>query len=257
MPIDDSEDIDLDTQEPVVLDDKSEESEVEETDPDDQDDSQDDDYNDGNLDDDSDAGEEDGTEPAAASPPRGKARHQVLANRAKAAEAKAEAIAAELAAFRAQSDLSKKAELDEAEAARVAAMDPTQRDAYEARKESQSTKQALAYLNFKMEDSSDKSLFAAKAIVNPVRAKYADRVEAKLVEMRKQGQNTTREIVYKFLLGEDADKKYEAGGAGPKKKSAASRVDAARSKPARGRSDAGGYKPKGKTAEDRLEGVLI
>lgn len=256
MSIDDTDDIDLDTQETIV---SEEVDEIEETDgdSDDQDDSQDDDQDDGYLDGDSEDDQDDEPAPAAKPVSRGQQRQQVLANRAKAAEQEAKALKEELALERQRLQLERKAKDDAAEAERIAAMDPTERELYSSRKEINNNKQALAYINFKIEDSSDKSQYSAKSIVNPLYAKYADRVEAKLAEMRKGGQNTTREVVLDFLIGRDARLKAEQGDPGAKRRKAASRVDAARSKPARGRSDAGGYKPKGKSAEDRLDGVLI
>jgi hypothetical protein len=262
MPITDDEDVDLDTQERVILDNQDDELEDDNDDPDDQDDSQDDDQSDNQSDDDDqgdDADDDQDDEPAppAKSASRGQQRQQVLANRAKAAEAEAAALKEELQLERQRLQLEKKAVEDAKEAERLAAMDPTERELHISRKENQSTKQALAFINFKIEDSSDKSHYSAKAIVNPLYAKYADRVEAKLAEMRKGGQNSTREVVLDFLIGRDARLKAEQGDPGAKRRKAASRVDAARSKPARARSDAGGYKPKGKSAEDRLDGVLI
>lgn len=254
MLIDDNEDIDLDTQEKVILDD-ADEIEEDDNDPDEQDDSQDDDQDEGDLDDSDD--QDDEPAPSAKPASRGQQRQQVLANRAKAAEARATALEEELKLERQRLQLEKKARDDAVEAERLAAMDPTEREIYTSRKEIQSNKQALAFMNFKIEDSSDKSNYSAKSIVNPLYAKYADRVEAKLQEMRKGGQNSTREVVLDFLVGRDARLKAEQSDPGAKRRKAASRVDAARSKPAKGRSDAGGYKPKGKSAEDRLDGVLI
>jgi hypothetical protein len=263
-PIDDTDDLDVDTGLPVGegADDQDDELDADDSndDSDDQDDSQDDD----NLGDD-DAGDDDSgddthdegdDQPA----PKKQSRFQKLSNRARVAETELERLRAKEAArdaagASAPAGLSK-ADL-EAEEARIAAMEPTAREAYLARKESHSNKQALAYINFKLEDSTDASMYASKAVIDPLHAKYATRVEAKLAEMRKQGQNSKREVILSFLIGEDMLKRRDKGGAGPRKKAAASRVNAAQSKPARGRSDAGGYKPKGKSAEERLEGVLI
>jgi hypothetical protein len=53
-------------------------------------------------------------------------------------------------------------------------------------------------------DVSDKTAFAALATTEPaLYKKYSPLVEQRLAEMRRSGQNTTRENIYTFLLGKD------------------------------------------------------
>jgi DNA polymerase III gamma/tau subunit len=65
---------------------------------------------------------------------------------------------------------------------------------------------------FQTADISDKTAFETKAATSRLRAHWKDKVEEKLVEMRRQGINTTREILYKFMVGEQAVERYENGG---------------------------------------------
>lgn len=256
MPIDDSQDFDLDTQESIVLEEDTDVQEDNEA----ADDSQDDEQDDSNLEDSDDSQDDDSEQDDDSAPAPKKSssqnRYQALSNRAKAAEAEAERHKNALTAERERLNVERQATENAKELERISQMQPHERDAYEAKRDAAQTKQAMQLLHFQMKDSSDKSIYTAKAISNPLYAKYADRVEAKLTEMRKQGQNSDREVILDFLIGRDARLKAESGAAAPRRKSAAARIDAAQSRPAKGRSDAG-YKPRGKTAEDRLEGVYI
>ena len=54
------------------------------------------------------------------------------------------------------------------------------------------------------EDLADRSAFAALATTKPkLYERYKDKVEAKLVELRKEGRNVNREGILKVMLGED------------------------------------------------------
>lgn len=56
---------------------------------------------------------------------------------------------------------------------------------------------------FASRESSDKQDYAQLSAGNPLAKKYADRVEAKLAEVRKGGGNLDRRIVLKMLIGDD------------------------------------------------------
>jgi len=72
-------------------------------------------------------------------------------------------------------------------------------NANRALRESQS--QASAALH-QARELQDLTTFQAKAIKNPVYAKFSDKVEAKLKEIRGKGQDAPRELVLKVLIGE-------------------------------------------------------
>lgn len=109
-------------------------------------------------------------------------------------------------------------------------------------------------------DSSDRSEFASKAASNPVYARYQDRVETRLQEMRRAGNNAPREAILKFLVGEDALAPKAQKAASKQKDEAAARVKAARGSPTNARGDAGkgsGGKSKLGDLEKRLDGVQL
>lgn len=52
-------------------------------------------------------------------------------------------------------------------------------------------------------DVNDRTAYSSLCISNPLAKKYETRVEQAIVGMRKNGQNASREAVFKYLLGED------------------------------------------------------
>jgi len=145
-----------------------------------------------------------------------------------------------------------------AEEARVAAMDPLERERYEDKKRIDALQAQVSNLGFAQADGLDRARFEAKAELNPVYKKYAVAVEKTLQEMRAKGVNTTREALLTYKLGEAARKKLEAsGGDGKRRKEAAqNRVNKVNGRPANMRGDTSGT-GKGKTEEDRLRGIQI
>ena len=63
---------------------------------------------------------------------------------------------------------------------------------------------------FAQTDLLDKTTFQQRALQNPMVAKYADRVEQTLQEMRSKGQTAPRESILKFLVGEEVLNKAPA-----------------------------------------------
>ena len=145
-----------------------------------------------------------------------------------------------------------------AEQARVAAMDPAERERYEDKKRIDALQAQVSNLGFAQADGLDRARFEAKAELNPVYKKNAPAVEKALEEMRAKGVNTTREALLTYKLGEAARKKLEAGaGDGKRRRDAAqNRVSKVNGRPANMRGDSSGT-GKGKTEEDRLRGVQI
>lgn len=108
---------------------------------------------------------------------------------------------------------------------------------------------------FQSHDNNDKAAFESLMSRKPTAAKYKDRVEKALVEMRGKGQNASREAIYKYMLGEDTDKALEKRGAA---KPAASTVN--RGKTPGARSDVsgkGGGLTEHQKRTKRLENVQI
>ena len=145
-----------------------------------------------------------------------------------------------------------------AEEARIAAMDPLERERYEDKRAIKALEQQVSNLGFAQQDGLDRARFEAKAELNPIYKKYAADVEKTLQEMRAKGVNTTRESLLTYKLGEAARKKLEAGaGDGRRRKEAAqARVSKVNGRPANLRGDSSSSS-KGKTEEDRLRGIQI
>lgn len=116
-------------------------------------------------------------------------------------------------------------------------------------------------LEARLLDQTDRSEFNARASVDPRVAKYKDRVEARLTQMRQNGQNAPREAIMKYLAGEDLFSEKTAKSSSKQKDEAAARVSKARGEPTNARSDArsgaGSGKSKLKDLEKRLTDVPL
>lgn len=142
------------------------------------------------------------------------------------------------------------------EQARLAAMEPHEREAYYADKRIRGLEGSMNALRFQMADTADHAAFHAQVASNPIYAKHAGRVEETLAAMRKKGSTAAREDVLAYLIGKDALMQAKKGKDTKKKAAASERVAAAKGKPVSARGDSGATK-RGKTAAERLEGVFI
>ena len=142
-----------------------------------------------------------------------------------------------------------------AEAELLAQMDPIQRVQYEADKKIDDLKSEFQRLQLSSTDNQDKATFLSKAQLDPVRAKYADKVEQTLSEMRAKGLNAPRDDLYYYLLGK-AMAEQKANGKSPERKAAQTRVETTQGRSSSIRSDAIGG-GRGKTAEERLTDVIL
>lgn len=102
-------------------------------------------------------------------------------------------------------------------------------------------------------DAADKATFTSRAAVDPIRAKYLDRVEAEIAKARQNGQMASREGVYVYLRGQDAV--AADGRARAARQKSVEAVNAQRGKPNSPRSDASPRRVQ--TLEDRLKDVPI
>ena len=199
-------------------------------------------------------------------PARGRAsqRIQALNARTKEATDRAEKAERDMAALRAQMEEVQRslhsgnaAKDAQAEAELLAQMDPIQRVQYEADKKINAIQVELRKVQLSNIDSADRATFLSKAQNDPVRTKLADQVEKNLSDMRAKGINAPRDDIYYYLLGKQlAEAKTKSGGKGPVRQEARSRVETTQGRTTSSRSDAPSGR-KGKTAEDRLENVLL
>lgn len=122
------------------------------------------------------------------------------------------------------------------EAERVRQMMPEEQIAYFRNRDRQEFGAALQNIEFRMMDRADKTAWQASCERNQQRARLADRVEQVLQDYRARGQNAEREQVYKFVLGDELDRK--ASGQLPRQRAAAARrVAAQTTRPSSARGD--------------------
>lgn len=123
---------------------------------------------------------------------------------AREARAEADKNARELAEMRAEMQRMRQPpqETVEQEAARLSLMEPEQRAEYRLNKALENQNRQMQAVQFRMQDQADKSTFVTLCSDNPLYRSVREDVEAKLTELRRQGQNVDREALAKYLLGE-------------------------------------------------------
>lgn len=149
------------------------------------------------------------------------------------------------------------AQSQEQERQRLEAMDPDERREYQADQRFRRLEAELQATRFQSYDQTEKATFEARAARDPLAARYADRVEARLKEMRKENFNAARDKVLALLIGEDLLAK--SGKAAAKQgKAGAARIAGQTTRAGQGRGDQASDRGKaGKSARDRLENVTF
>lgn len=142
---------------------------------------------------------------------------------------------------------------------RLALLDPVERMRVEMQESQQVSQRQMAQMSFQFQDSSDKATFDAKALVDPLYAKWGTKVEQELATLRSKGQNVQREQMLKYLIGEAAlaGRKSQTG---QQRRDAGRRMARNRTSPSNSRSDAQGERRGGSDAnalEKRLENIQI
>lgn len=207
---------------------------------------------------DTDEGQEPEDKPAG----RAEARIRKLAAEAKAEREEKEKLSREKAEWQAEREQARRqreeerfAEQRKEEEARLALLDPQERALFESNRRVQTLEYRMQQMELRRIDDQDKAAFHAKASYDETYAKYADQVEDLYQKNISQGINSSREALHSYVLGEQL-KKDLATKSTKKKESASKRIDSATAKPASAKGDVAGTK-KGKSAEERLSGVLI
>lgn len=146
------------------------------------------------------------------------------------------------------------------ERARLAEMLPEERYEYLRQKDKREFEARFGQMQFQTAEIADKAAFDAKAEINPTYRRYAAKVEAKLQELRRTGQNVSREALLKFVIGEDALKNGSRVGS-KQRKAANGRLARETTRARNGRSDTGGNARgtarRGSTPADRLKDVVF
>lgn len=203
-------------------------------------------------------------EPPVRKSSRGENRIQALANSVKEERVRRETIERELMEIKATQQARQNISYEEQvrnRAEKLSLMEPHEKQAFLQQEEIQQLRNEMRATQMHSMDASDKSAYQAIARTDTdqgkIYAKHESAVEKALVTLRSKGNTTTREELLKWVIGHEALNAKPAKANAAKKQAATVRVEAAKSKPASARSDSGSYTGKGKTAAQRLEGVLI
>lgn len=208
------------------------------------------------------AGDE-GEEAAPAKPvSRSQARIQKLSSELKAEREARDKLVHERAVAQAQLENIRRQHEDaqnaaqrHAEEERLSLLDPGQRQLYELDKKNKELEWRFNQLELRRRDDEDKARFHAKAATDEVYGKHADAVEQMYQEGISRGVSASREDLHSYLLGREL-KKDLANKTSKKREIAGQRIASATAKAPSAKGDVAGTK-KGKSAADRLEGVII
>jgi hypothetical protein len=190
-------------------------------------------------------GAEDDPEPEPEPDPEPEPQRQSKANaRIRAQQAELKRMRDETAALRQQveasnrqSSVAQQAELQRRQQEQLAAMEPEERARFLADQRVQGLERQVREQGWALQEATDKTDWSARTATDPVAKRYAERVDARLAEMRRNGQTAPRASVYYYLLGEDMATKGIKAIPGARAAGKA-RVSAARGEPPRGRGDA-------------------
>ena len=149
-------------------------------------------------------------------------------------------------------------ELARQEQERLQYMTVEERADYKIAKAENAIRQQMQFQKLQMEDWQDKTGFEAKCSVNPTLASVKDEVERVLASQRAQGTNVPREALAVYLIGQKmlakankvAGKKAVAG-------KQAIRRQTVNAPSGKGSDVAGGRERGGKTARERLDGIVF
>ena len=86
--------------------------------------------------------------------------------------------------------------------ARIAMLPPDERMEQRWQRSERQNNQRLQIMQIQMADQTDRAAFQAKVTTDKRYAKYEGEVETRLAELRRQGQNVSREALLKFIIGE-------------------------------------------------------
>lgn len=195
-------------------------------------------------------------------PTRGQSRHQRLANELREERTRREESDRRLAELEQrlntrQPSASEQAAEAAAERERIAAMTPEEIVDYKVNKALGGIEHRMRAQQFGMLDAQDKTRFDAKVASHPTYAKYAKRVEDKLVEARRHspGVMLEREVILKMLIGDDALKARPKALQRQREKAQQTvrRETASVRRLPPGRGNAGGARQGGKSVVQRLE----
>jgi hypothetical protein len=86
--------------------------------------------------------------------------------------------------------------------ARIAMLPPDERMEQRMLRSEHMNNQRLQIMQIQMADQQDRTAYQAKATIDKRFARYEQEVEQRLADLRRQGQNVSREALLKFIIGE-------------------------------------------------------
>ena len=141
---------------------------------------------------------------------------------------------------------------DQAEREQVALMPLDQQGLYWAQKSEQRVAQALQQQRAELSDTIERSAWEQRCTSDPMRRRYAQRVEQTLNQYGPGQIKPPREVVFRYLLGEDIETKRATDG-GRQRTQAARRVRNQTTQPSNGRSD--GTRDSGSRDDNSIEAL--
>lgn len=195
-------------------------------------------------------------EPAQEPPRRGTARHrkerqaaQIRESREQIARLERELQQARQQQIQPRVDPYEQARRDQAEREQVALMPLEQQSLYWTQRSEQRVAAALAQQRLELADQIERSGWEQRCAADPMRRRYMQKVEETLNSYPPGVQRPPREIVYRYLVGDEIDRKRAADG-GRQRNQAARRVRNQTTPVGNGRSDAPRERTQGANGQD-------
>lgn len=138
---------------------------------------------------------------------------------------------------------------DQAEREQVALMPLEQQAQYWTNRSEQRVAQALAQQRFELADQIERASWEQSCRADPMRRRYMSKVEETLNSYAPGQVRPPREVVFRYLIGDEIDRKRSADG-GRQRNQAARRVRGQTTQPSNGRSDGARARTQGANGQD-------
>jgi hypothetical protein len=168
---------------------------------------------------------------------RAQARIRAQQEELRSSRAATEAANASTNAIRIELEQLRNGDAQRRNAAMLETLEPEERQRVLMDQRMQDMQRQLNASQWQIQESADRTSFQARAASDPVVKRYADRVEAQLANMRRNGNTAPRENVLKYLIGEDVLAKSSKAGT-QQRAAGKGRATAAAGEPPRSRSNA-------------------
>jgi hypothetical protein len=137
-------------------------------------------------------------------------------------------------------------------------MSETEQISEDQREATQKHNRDMQVLQFQLAESSDKASFEARCSADKLFARWRDRVEERLGEIRRQGQNVSRQDLFYHMIGKAAIEGRNSPENRKERRAAQKRVKSATARPTNSRSDEAPQGGQRRTSlAKRLENVQI